>query len=128
MKIKNGKIELSEIDTQRQICKFLESKKYTFTRLNNVGVWDEKNKCHRKNKWQMKGLPDIMVFNVTVKNKNISICDMTRKMIAIEVKSKNGKQSQDQFLFGCLWETCNQQYLLVRSLDEVVKYFNESVL
>lgn len=88
-----------ERDILRQICKYLQAKGYWFTRLQNVGVWDEKVKARRKNWYMRKGLPDIICF----KGYSETVFGGRRYiLIAIEVKNENGRVTPEQKDFRML--------------------------
>ncbi len=76
-----------ESDIQRRIYKYLKLKGYFFTRINTVGLFDEKLGVRRKNPYVARGCPDILVF---VPKKGI---------YGLEVKREGAYQSKEQKFF-----------------------------
>lgn len=85
-------------------------RRHFFWRSNNVGVYDPKGHFFRQMpKGSIKGVPDI------------NVVDDTGHYIGIEVKAKKGIQSPDQKLFEQRCKENGAEYLLVRSVDEVIE-------
>lgn len=105
MKVTNN---LSESEIQRQICEWLEYHNCFFTRINNQGNYSKKGDFYYKNKYQKNGIADILVIKKGI-------------ITFIEVKSKTGKQSEEQIQFQKEVESQGAKYLLVKSLDEVIE-------
>ena len=76
-------IKQSEADIQRVICAYLSAKCYYFWRENNVGVYDEKRKAYRSNRYGIHGIADIIIL----------AGDITW---SLEVKTAKGRQSESQ--------------------------------
>ena len=92
----------------RQICRYLQTKRVWFTRLQNVGIWDEKKKSRRKNWYMRKGVPDILLI-------------LNNTLVAVEVKSPTGILTPGQEEFARLWECAGGIYLLVRDVSDIIK-------
>ncbi len=79
-------------------------------RLNNVGIWDEAKQVHRKGNTE-KGLPDI-------------IACFHGRCVWIEVKAGKDRQSDDQKKRQFELERAGGVYLIARSTDDFIKFFN----
>ena len=78
-------------------------------RVNNVGVWDAAKGVHRGGNTE-KGLPDIW------------LC-MDGRFVVIEVKAGKDRQSEEQKHRQYEIERAGGVYLLIRSKDEFLKWF-----
>lgn len=82
-------------------------------RVNNMGVYDPKRKAYRVfPKGAKKGFPDIIVIKNGV-------------LIGLEVKTGEGKQSNNQKEVEKELKKHGAEYYVVRSLDEVVVIFDK---
>jgi hypothetical protein len=100
---------VSETDIQRAICDYLAVRHYFFWRNNNTPIYDATNKRFRAMpKHTMKGIPDIIL----VKN---------GQFIGFEVKSEQGKQSEEQKAFEMRCKLEGGLYHLVRSFQDVIE-------
>ncbi len=98
----------SEADIQNAILDYLTRKGYTCWRQNSMGVYNERGGFYRKpSKYAVNGVSDIIVLS-------------DGKAYFIEVKSKTGQQSDDQKLFQDFVERAGCEYLLARSLEDVM--------
>ena len=95
-------------DLVRSLCDYLALKKHFYWRSNNVGVYDVARGFHRKLPFgSMKGVPDIIVLK-------------DGKFIGIEAKAGSGRLSPDQAEFGRLCIKNGGEYILARSIDDLV--------
>lgn len=78
-------------------------------RVNNVGVWDAAKGVHRGGNTE-KGLPDIW-------------CCLNGRFVVIEVKAGKDRQSDEQKHRQFEIERAGGVYLLIRSKDEFLKWF-----
>ena len=78
-------------------------------RVNNVGVWDEKKQVRRAGNTE-KGLPDIW-------------CCLYGRFVVIEVKAGKDRQSEDQAKRQSEIERAGGVYLIIRSTDGFLKWF-----
>lgn len=83
-------------------------------RVNNVGVWDAAKGVHRGGNTE-KGLPDIW-------------CCLNGLFVVIEVKAGRDKQSEFQAHRQFEIERAGGVYLVIRSKDEFLKWFENYVL
>jgi hypothetical protein len=80
-------------------------------RINNVGVWDEAKKVHRKSNTQ-KGIADIL-------------CCMNGMFVALEVKVGTDKQSTDQKIFEQEIKLSKGMYVIIKDIDDLTKFSTE---
>ncbi len=96
------------------LCDYLARRKYFFWRSNNTGTaaWGKDGKLFFRNtpKYAMKGVPDIILI------------DDTGHFIGIEAKAPKGKQSPDQKLFQENCKKTGGEYILARSIDDLVEH------
>lgn len=78
-------------------------------RVNNVGVWDAAKGVHRGGNTE-KVLPDIW-------------CCLNGRFVVIEVKAGKDRQSDEQKQRQFEIERAGGVYLLIRSKDEFLKWF-----
>ena len=96
--------ELSEAYIQTQIYAYLRKAGIYFRRLNVVSAHRHKNPL-------CLGVPDILA--------------MTKgRVLFIEVKQAKGKMSDEQLDFQINAEKNGQNYILARSVDDVVRWVN----
>ncbi len=99
-----------ETSIQNTICEYLELKKHFFSRINNIPVYDQKKKIYRKlPKYQLAGFPDIIVL-------------WKQFPVFIEVKAKKGRLSPEQKKFQDRCEKQGIEYIIARSLKDVIEY------
>lgn len=103
-----GKIQLA-------ILKYLRAKGIFCWRNNTMGLWDPKLNLYRSNPYNMPGAPDIIAITPVTSKQQGGI------FVGIEVKTPRGKQSADQILFEKRCATCNAEYHVVKSLDDMKK-------
>lgn len=96
----------AENNVQDSICKYLEAKRYLFSRLNTTGVYDTKKNIFRKlSKYTLKGMSDIIVFT-------------KGQTVFIECKAETS-MSEDQRTFQQNVEDEGFIYILAQSIDDV---------
>jgi hypothetical protein len=99
-----------EKDIQRQICEWLQLKKYFFWRANNIPVYGKNNAGNKTfrslPKFTPRGLPDIMLINKGI-------------FVAIEVKRPGMKLRPEQADFGLKCVENNARYYVVSSIEDV---------
>jgi len=102
----------SEREIQNAICEYLEIKRRCFFRVNNIPAFNRNAEggitMRRLPKYTPRGLPDIIVV-------------AGGAFIALEVKSKIGKQSPEQKDFEKLVKSHGGKYFVVRSIDDVIE-------
>lgn len=107
--------KILEKDIQRQICEWLELKKFFFWRSNNIPVFGRSNDGTKRfralPKYTPRGLPDIIV-----------IC--AGKFYAIEVKRPGQKLrlEQSEFKIKCFKHGSN--YITAFCLEDVIADFS----
>lgn len=82
-------------------------------RVNNVGVWDEAKKLHRKGNTE-KGLPDIIAV-------------IRGRFVAIEVKAGRDKLSDDQRMRQAEILRAGGVYVEARGTDMFLAWFTETI-
>jgi hypothetical protein len=93
---------------QTEVCKYLRKKRVFFWRTNNMPTYDPRMGGYRAmGEYALKGVPDILAVG-----KN-------GRLIGIEVKSKVGKLSADQFFFADRLANRGGEYHVVRSLADI---------
>lgn len=97
-----------EGDIVRAVMDYLYCKQYFCWRQNNVGVYDQKNQCYRKNRNTTKGVPDIFVLRNGV-------------LIGLECKMPTGHQSIEQQQFQNKMLANGARYFIIRELNDVVE-------
>jgi len=99
----------SESDIQLAICDYLALKNYFFWRSNSVGIFDPTKKIHRKpQKYHRNGVPDIILIRYG-------------RFIGLEVKTKKGRQSDNQKEFEKDCKANGADYHIVCSVDDVIE-------
>ena len=98
------------------IIRYLNLKVGYSWRNNSVGVWDPQKKIYRKNRGFgfIKGTSDIL-----------GIEKDTGRFIAVEVKIGRDKLSPQQKTFLENIQKMGGHAIVARSLDDVIKYFDE---
>ena|SRR3990167_8183091 len=96
-----------ESDIQYTILEYLRMKKVFCYKSNNVGIFNKKTGSYIPS--TVKGLPDI-------------ICVIDGKYIGIEVKSKIGKQSEDQKNFQKNLIKAGGMYILAKSVEDIMTW------
>lgn len=104
---------MTETQIQSSIIDYLQvlenQGKLFLHRVNNMGVYDPKRKAYRVfPKGSKKGFPDI-------------ICLKDGLLIGLEVKTGEGKQSNNQKEVEKKLKKHGVAYYVVRSLDEVIE-------
>ena len=90
-------------------CEYLEYNKYFFFRTNNGAIFDPTRGIHRAfPKWCVKGVSDLILL-------------YRGKTYFLEVKSLEGKQSEDQKKFQANVEANGCPYHIIRSSDDLIK-------
>jgi hypothetical protein len=101
-----------ESDIQAAICDYLSAKRIFFWRCNNIPAFHRENDgrtvMHRIGKFTRKGIPDILAVHGA-------------KFYAIEVKTKTGKLTPDQAIFGRDVQRAGGEFVVARSIDDVIK-------
>lgn len=77
-------------------------------RINNVGVWDEAKKIHRKSNTQ-KGIADILAC-------------MNGFFVALEIKVGKDSQSHDQKIFEQEIKLSKGTYVIIKDTDDLTKF------
>jgi hypothetical protein len=99
-----------EKDIQRQICEWLQLKKYFFWRANNIPVFGKNNAGARTfrslPKFTPRGLPDIMLIN-------------KGKFVAIEVKRPGAKLRPEQAEFGMKCVSNGVSYITATGIENL---------
>lgn len=108
------KRKISESEIQSQIIDYLNYRvDLFFQRTNNTPVYDPKTEKFRKMaKGQKKGFSDLIVLK-----KGVLYC--------LEVKTKNGKQSDYQKKMEKLVNKNGGVYAIVRSLEDVIRIIDK---
>ncbi len=103
-----------EKDIQREICEWLDARKYFFWRSNNTPVFsasgrnnDGAMRFRSLPKFTPRGLPDIIVIH-------------RGRFIALEVKRPGEKLRPEQAEFGCKAVVAGGEYHKVCSLEDVI--------
>jgi hypothetical protein len=96
--------KLSEAYIQTQIIAYLRKAGVYFRRLNVIAARGHKNPL-------TNGVPDLLCF-------------YKQRTIFIEVKQAKGKMSDEQLAFQINAEKNGQNYVLARSVDDVVRWMN----
>ncbi len=101
---------LSETDIQLLILDWLNRNRIFCWRNNTMGVYDPKTGTYRKgSKFSLTGVSDILGILPN------------GRFLAIEVKSKTGKVSNEQHAFINKINKTNGLAFVARSLDEVIE-------
>ena len=97
------------------VLKYLNIKGFLAWRQNNGGIYDPTKKVFRANS-SYRGVSDI-----------IAIEPKTGRFWGIEIKIGKDKQSVFQTVFQKDVEKRNGKYLVVKSLDDIIKSVDESI-
>ncbi|MGY3406121.1 hypothetical protein ACVWZV_002234 [Bradyrhizobium sp. GM5.1] len=101
---------MTEIEIQAAICDYLAFRKVFFWRSNNTPIYDRtRNAFRRMPKYALHGIPDIIVIR-------------DGRFIGIEVKRANGTLSEHQVEFERSCLLAGGQYLVARSIDDVIAF------
>jgi hypothetical protein len=104
----------SEQIIQNQILDFLNFNKIFCFRVNNVGIYDEKNKIYRTpSKFSLKGVSDIVGILPN------------GKFLSIEVKTAKGVVSIEQKAFINKINSMNGLSFVARSIEDVKNELKE---
>lgn len=95
--------------TTDAIINFLNMVGFLAWRNNTGGIWDAGKKIFRKNKRQLKGVPDILCL------------DWNGRTIAVEVKRKADRLSIDQTLFAVEFIARSGVYIIAGHIDDVTE-------
>jgi len=91
------------------VCEYLALKKRFFYRNNNTPIFDRGKGIFRAMpKYSRHGAPDIIVVK-------------DGKYIGIEVKTDSGKLSEHQLTFGRELMAAGGEFVVARSIDDVVR-------
>jgi hypothetical protein len=105
---RNGSIQPSESQIVIAILHLLKAIGAIAGKTKTTGVFDKAKNTFRYDPWQWRGYPDITCF-------------FNNRLYFIEVKSKTGRQSQEQKDFQLLCEKANIPYILAYSVEDVVE-------
>jgi hypothetical protein len=105
MKSKRQSITGSTTDA---IINYLTSIGFLVWRNNTTGVWDERQQIFRKNKKQMKGIPDIQGI------------DWIGRSVNVEVKTGKDRLSADQTKFAAECIARNGLYCIAKNIQDVI--------
>ena len=92
---------------QLQILKYLKGKGCACGKTKTMGV--KRGRFFCLDPYTFRGFPDVVAFH-------------NNKLYFVEVKSKVGRQSEDQKRFQLLAEGAGLTYILARSVEDVSKY------
>ena len=94
---------------QLQILKYLKGKGCFCGKTKTMGV--KRGKFFCLDPYTFRGFPDVVAFYKS-------------RLYFVEVKSKVGRQSEDQKKFQLLAEGAGLAYILARRVEDVSKYIN----
>jgi Holliday junction resolvase len=97
---------ITEQKIQRQIIEYLTLKGWFVIKNNTVGIYVKSRDSYIPN--PARGLADLTAIR-------------EGRVVMIECKVAKGKQSPSQAQFEANWKGKGGEYILVRSLDEVIK-------
>lgn len=98
-----------ETDIQRTICDYLQLKNYFFWRTNTTPIYDPTRKAFRAMpKYALKGVPDIILV-------------LDGVFVGLEVKTRSGRQSEQQKEFEKKLKNSGGKYYVVRSVEDVIE-------
>lgn len=92
---------------------WLTINKWFVYKNNTVGIYVKNRDCYIPN--PARGLADLTTIR-------------EGRVVMIEIKTKVGKQIPSQAQFESNWKGYGGEYILVRSLDELLKYLNVETL
>lgn len=100
---------LTENEILNVVCEYLTLKRYTFWRQNTTAIFDPTKKIFRKMpKYSMRGVSDIILL-------------LDGTTFFLECKTEKGVLSEYQKNFKQLVEKNKCVYLVVRSVDDLIK-------
>ena len=102
---------MSETDIQRDIKKSLELVGYTVLRVPVQPLTHTRGGKTFYKKNPLSGFPDLMVF---LKNRRGVI-------LGLEVKTKTGKQNENQVKMEMIFKSNNAEYIVCRSAEEALR-------
>ena len=100
------RLKMLEKDIQRQILEYFRFIGAVAGKTKTQGTFDMKRRCFRSDPYIFSGFPDLAFF---YKN----------RFGFVEVKSKTGKQSEEQKYFEKLCNSSNIPYILARCVEDV---------
>lgn len=103
------KKKVSEKEVQEAVCEYLTIRNVFFWRNNTGAFCDNRGGFYR---FGAVGSPDIIAI-------------VGGYFVGIECKSPTGKQSEKQIEFQKKVERAGGQYILVRSVEDVAKFFDQ---
>lgn len=96
-----------ETDILREILLYLKYRGRFCWRVNTTGIWHPERRCFLK------------PYNITPGTSDLFVLDSGR-LYAIEVKSRTGKQSDDQKIFEENTKKNGGVYVLARCVQDVI--------
>ena len=109
------KKEPTEKEIENSILAYLQTQKGFFWKNQSVGVWDNVKKTYRKpnNRFHINGVADVLG------------CLPGGKFIALEVKTKKGRATQNQKDFLQRISMLGGKAAIVKSIDDVKAVLEE---
>lgn len=109
------KKEPTEKEIENSILAYLQTQKGFFWKNQSVGVWDNVRKTYRKpnNRFHINGTADVLG------------CLPGGKFIALEVKTKRGRATQNQKDFLQRISVLGGKAAIVKSIDDVKAVLEE---
>ena len=109
------KKEPTEKEIENSILAYLQTQKGFFWKNQSVGVWDNVRKTYRKpnNRFHINGVADVLG------------CLPGGKFIALEVKTKRGRATQNQKDFLQRISMLGGKAAIVKSIDDVKAVLEE---
>lgn len=103
---------MAETDIQRTVCDYLARKRHFFWRANTAPTVS-RNKSgsmffRKMPKYGMVGIPDIILIH-------------NGFFIGLEIKDKNGKQSEGQEIFEKKCKEAGGEYYVIKKLEDVIE-------
>jgi hypothetical protein len=108
---KEEKIKLPKVSANtltKNVLRVLDLRGFYCWRQNNGAVYDEKNKCYRKNSQHLKGVPDIIGFN-----------RKTALFVCVEIKAGSDQLSASQKEFLTIVSRANGLQFVVRTVEDI---------
>lgn len=113
--MKNRRVKIKESTIQAVVLSYLSFRPEVFCwRNQNVGVWDPVKRIHRKNS-TVKGISDILGIT------------NTGRLIALEVKSDQGRVSKDQQNFLDKIRAMGGIAGVVRNAEDAAKILDDAL-
>jgi len=100
------RMNIPEKVIQKHIIEYLRFTGAVAGKTKTTGVYDAKRRCFRKDPMLFSGFPDLAFF-------------YKKTFGFVEVKSKTGKQSDEQRMFEKLCNDSGIIYILAKSVDDV---------